>query len=95
MTDIAPIISEIERLPHFRNFQCRNCSAEIRVHVLQICTVCPQCGVQHKCRSFGAVGTELEDIIDAVLSWSGEGEAFAAVMQRRREILADPVDHDT
>jgi hypothetical protein len=95
MTDIAPIISEIERLPHFRTFKCRDCSGAIRVHALQIYALCPQCGVQHKCRSFSAVGTELEDVIDAVLAWAGDGEAFDAVMKRRQQILADEDDHDT
>ena len=94
MTDISSIISEIGRLPHFRTFTCRDCSAEIRVHALQIYAVCPRCGVRHKCRAFGAVGTELQDVIDAVLTWSGEGEAFEAVMKRRQEILADEGDHD-
>jgi hypothetical protein len=95
MTHIAPIISEIERLPHFRTIKCRDCSAAIRHHALQIYAQCPQCGVQHKCRSFGAVGTEVEDVIDAVLAWAGDGESFDAVMKRRRAILADEGDHGT
>lgn len=90
----SSIIPEIERLPHFRTFQCQECSAEIRVHALQIYAVCPGCGMQIKCRASGAIGTELEDVIDAVLAWSGEGEAFAAVMRRRQEILADANDPD-
>jgi predicted RNA-binding Zn-ribbon protein involved in translation (DUF1610 family) len=89
MTDVSRIISEIELLQHFLTFRCKECPAEIRVHALQIYAVCPQCGLQHKCRSFGAIGTELEDVIDAVLAWSGEGETFEAVMRRRQEILSD------
>ena len=89
MNTVADIISEIEQLPHVHTLKCKDCSTEIRVHALQIYAVCPKCGLRHKCRSFGAVGTELEDVIDAVLTWAGEGESFDAVMKRRQEILDD------
>jgi hypothetical protein len=92
MTDIARIITEIEQLPHFRTFKCSRCSAEMRVHALQMYAVCPQCSVKHKCRAFGAAGTELQDVIDAVLTWAGEGESFEAVMAHRKKILADDDD---
>lgn len=61
-------------------------------HALQIDADCEACGLEHKCRSFGGVGTELEDIIDAVIEWAAEGEAFDAVMARRRIILSDHDD---
>ena len=61
----------------------------MRVHALQIYSRCPQCGDERKCRRFGAFGTELKDLIDAVLIWAGEGESFDAVMARRAEMLAD------
>lgn len=86
---MADIISEIEQLPHFDCIKCTGCAAEIRVHVLQIYADCPACGRQTKCRSFGGIGTEIQDVIDAVLAWAGEGEAFDAVMKRREEILDD------
>jgi len=89
MADISQIISEIEQLPHFRTARCQKCSTEIRVHTLEIYVTCQQCGVQHKCRSLGAAGTEIQDVIDAVLSWSGRGEEFDAVMKRREQILSD------
>ncbi len=89
MSTVTNIISELEQLPHFHTFKCKDCSTEIRVHALQIYAVCPKCGLRHKCRSYGAVGTELEDIIDAVLIWAGKGESFEAVMKRRQEILED------
>jgi predicted RNA-binding Zn-ribbon protein involved in translation (DUF1610 family) len=86
MTDI---ISEIERLPHFRPVKCTECSTEIRVQALQIYAECPKCGFRHKCRGFAAIGGEVQDVIDAVLAWAGEEESFDAVMRRRQEILAD------
>jgi len=95
MTDIARIITEIEKLPHFSTFKCNDCSAEVRVHALQIYATCPQCGAQRKCRASGAVGTEIQDVIDAVLAWAGQGESFDAVMKQRQKILADEDDHDT
>lgn len=87
MTDVNAMIDEIQRLPHFRNLACTKCSGNMRVHALQICSVCERCGTLHKCRGFGAIGTELGDLIDAVLVWCGQGEEFEAVMVRRAELL--------
>jgi len=89
MASIPSIISEIEQLPHIRTFKCGGCSAEIRVHVLQIYADCPQCGRRHKCRALAAVGSEVQDVIDAVLRWAGHGDEFEAVMKRRDEIISD------
>ena len=89
MADLSSIISEIEQLPHFRSFECGGCSSELRVHALQIYADCPKCARHHKCRSFAAVGSEIQDVIDAVLAWSGRGEEFDAVMKRRDQILSD------
>ena len=86
---LGDLISEIEQLPHFRTFLCPACGASVRVHALQIMSHCPQCGEQRKCRRFGACGTELQDIIDAVLIWAGDGESFDAVIARRAQILED------
>jgi predicted RNA-binding Zn-ribbon protein involved in translation (DUF1610 family) len=86
---LGEIISEIEQLPHFRTFSCAVCGASVRVHSLQIYGRCPQCGEQRKCRSFGARGTELQDLIDAVLIWAGKGESLDAVLARRAQILED------
>ena len=86
MTDI---ISEIEHLPHFHTFKCQACSTDIRVHALQIYAECPRCKRRHKCRSLGAIGSEIQDVIDAVLAWAGRGEEFDAVMRRREQILSE------
>lgn len=87
MTDISRLVEEIEMLPHFRQFKCGKCSTNIRVHILQIHAVCPSCGIDYKCRGSGAIGTELQDLIDAVLLWAGRGESFDAVMKRRDELF--------
>ena len=86
---LGGIICEIEHLPHFRSYQCSACGATVRVHALQIHSRCPQCGDERKCRGFGGIGTEPEDLIDAVLIWAGQGESFDAVMARRAQILVD------
>ena len=52
-------------------------------------TRCPSCEAKIKCRAFGAIGTELVDVIDAVLEWAGEEESLHAVMRRHREIMDD------
>jgi hypothetical protein len=43
-----------------------------------------------KCRAFGGIGTEIQDVIDAVLAWAGEGEELQAVLERHKQIMADP-----
>jgi hypothetical protein len=64
-------IDAIQNLPPFRTFACRKCGAAIRVHALETYANCPKCGLQHKTRAFGGIGTEVQDVIDAVLEWAG------------------------
>jgi predicted RNA-binding Zn-ribbon protein involved in translation (DUF1610 family) len=92
MTSLSAVLTEIEELAHFSVIACKGCAAELRVHVLQIYAQCPQCGASNKCRAFGGIGTEIQDVVDAVLAWAGDGENFDAVMKRRREILEDGDD---
>lgn len=89
---LGEVIDEIKSLAHFREFPCTKCGNPIRVHALNICAHCPNCGIEHKCRAFGGIGTEIEDVIDAVLEWAGEGETFEAVLARHREIREDSED---
>lgn len=88
------IIDAIEALPHFETFACSKCGRTIRAHVLQIYAICSGCGTEHKCRAFGGIGTEIEDVIDAVLLWIARGdvEAQAEVWKRQREMVADRDD---
>ena len=58
-------------IPPFRTFACQKCGATIRTHALEIYANCPKCGLQYKNRAFGGIGTEVEDVIDAVLEWAG------------------------
>jgi hypothetical protein len=81
------IIDEITGLKHFHSFECHKCQATVRYHVLQIHAVCPECSTEEKVRSFAGIGTEIQDVIDTVLEWAGDGESFDAVMKRRKEIL--------
>lgn len=81
------IIGEIKSLPHFSDIECPNCTERIRLHTLQIQANCPNCGLSFKNRGYDSIGTEIQDVIDAVLEWAGEGESFAAVMNRYREII--------
>ena len=64
-------IDAIKNLPPFRTFACQQCGTSIRVHALEIYANCPKCGLQHKTRAFGGIGTEVEDVIDGVLDWAG------------------------
>ena len=84
------VISEIEALEHFRSVDCYSCKESFRVHTLQIQVSCPHCGADMKCRAFGGIGTEIQDVIDAVLAWAGDGEEFQAVLERRQQIQSDP-----
>lgn len=89
-SNINSIIDEIWRTPHWRVFRCALCGGHLRVHALQIQVRCGSCGRSTKCRAFGGIGTEIQDVIDAVLEWASEGEDLEAVMRRHREIIEDP-----
>ena len=86
---LSKVIDEIHSLEHFRTLVCSGCDTSIRYHALQISVVCPKCGGQHKVRSFGGIGTEIQDVIDAVLEWAGTGENFEGVLKRHNEIQTD------
>jgi len=69
--EIEDDIDAIRKLPAFRTFACQQCAAPVRVHALEIYAHCPRCGAQRKTRSFGGIGTEIQDVIDTVLEWAG------------------------
>jgi len=85
-------IQEIKNLPHFRDLKCPQCGTNTRVHALQIYAHCPQCGTKYKYRGYGAIGAEIQDVVDAVLEWAGEGETFDAVLERHRQTKAGKDD---
>jgi hypothetical protein len=85
--NLSKTIDEIMALSHFREFNCSKCGVTMRVHALEIQVRCPKCMTVHKCRAFDGIDTEIQDVIDAVLEWAGEGENLEAVMTRHRVIL--------
>lgn len=80
------VISDIEQLPHFREVECKQCGSSLVVHALQINAVCDGCGVKMKLRGYAAIGSEVQDVIDAVLKWMGTGSAYEATMKRHKAI---------
>lgn len=83
---LGEVIDEIQKLEHFRVSPCSQCGSEMRSHILQMYVNCPACKTNHKARGFGGVGTEIEDVIDAMLEWAGKGENLEAVLQRHKQI---------
>ncbi len=80
------VIGEIQKLEHFQIRRCSQCGSEMRSHILQIYVSCPSCETEHKIRGFGNIGTEIQDVIDAVLEWTGTEENLRAVLQRHKQI---------
>ncbi len=80
------IIEEINSLPHYREFTCKNCGLKQKVYILVIQGKCEQCGIIYKYRGFGSIGTEIEDVIDAVLEWLGTGSELEDAMNRKKAI---------
>lgn len=78
-------IDAIQKLPAFRTFACQTCGASIRVQALEIYANCQKCGLQHKTRAFGGVGTEVEDVIDAVLDWASVSREEVKQRQAAKE----------
>lgn len=86
---IGPIIDEIENFPATRIIECR-CGKSYRISTLLIYGHCDHCGAQTaKLRAFGGIGTELQDLIDAVLKWMGTGEQLELTLVRKKEIDED------
>jgi hypothetical protein len=82
---LTDVIDEIKSLEHFKTLDC-SCSFKVRYHTLSIGVSCSNCGAEYKVRAMGGVGTEIQDVIDAVLDWAGNGESFDAVLVRHQQI---------
>lgn len=80
------ILIELEKLPHYRDLTCKICGHSQKEFILTIQTKCQNCGQEYKLRGLGAIGIEIEDVIDAVLEWIGEGNEFDLAMQRKKLI---------
>lgn len=79
-------IEDIQDLPHYREYTCHNCGHKQNAFVLLIQRECEQCGTRSKLRRYASVGTEIEDVVDAVLEWLGQGTEFEDAMKRKRVI---------
>jgi hypothetical protein len=84
------VLEDIEELPHYREFFCRHCGHKQNVYILTIQSECENCKTRSKLRRYTALGAEIEDVIDAVLAWIGEGDDLAQAMKRKKEIDSSP-----
>jgi len=74
-------ISDIENLPHYREYTCSQCGHKQRAYILWIQRECENCGVRSKLRGIASIGSEIEDVIDSVLIWLGSGADFELAMK--------------
>jgi ribosomal protein S27E len=86
---LSGIIDEIKTLEHFNAVHCVDCGLETQYHSLQIYAACPECGRRQKLRSFGGIGTEIQDVFDAVLEWFVEEGTFENALKRYQGIKQD------
>lgn len=85
------VIKEIEKLPHYREYVCHKCDYKQKVFILLIQKNCENCGIRTKLRSYGSIGSEIEDVLDTVLEWMGKGEEFNDLIKWKqiRDSFAD------
>jgi len=75
------IIEDINALPRYRKYTCSKCGYTQRVYVQIIHGECKQCGVKYRFRGIAPIGSEVEDVIDAVLAWLGQDGEFEDAME--------------
>lgn len=73
------LFDAIRKVPRTRHWVCTKCGKENESSAVSIYSNCFACGTQYKIRSFGAYD-EVEDLIDLVLSWLGEGNERELVL---------------
>ena len=78
----------IQELPHYRTYTCKECGYKQQIYVLQIYGECKRCKTRHKVRGFESLGTEIEDVIDVMLEWIGQGDVLADAMKRKEQLAA-------
>jgi hypothetical protein len=79
-------IDEIEGLPYYREYKCPRCSYEQKAYILAIQANCNNCDRPVKLRGYASLGSEIEDVVDAVLAWLGEGNELELALERKRVI---------
>ncbi len=77
----SDVIADIQNLPHYREYTCKKCGHKQKVFILRIQPSCIECGNRSKLRGYAAQGSEVEDVIDAVLNWLGTGSEFEEAMK--------------
>jgi hypothetical protein len=82
----SDFIAELKTLKHYRTVVCSNCKRPGEYHILDIHGNCQYCGISFKLRGLSTLGTEIEDAIDAVLEWMGEGNNLNVVLSRQKSI---------
>lgn len=80
------VIKDIEELPYYRDYVCKQCGQKQKVYILEIYAVCSNCKTKSKVRGYASIGSEIEDVIDTVLEWLGDGDEFNLSMMRKRII---------
>jgi homoserine kinase type II len=86
---LPEIVEALGSVPPFRELQCPSCGRASRVFALSLYFTC-ECGVEVKCRGFGAPGTEPQDLIEAVLSWARDRDAWEQLAHRWEELHSEP-----
>jgi hypothetical protein len=86
--ELDDLIEEIRVLPRTKSFTC--CGRTMDVSTLDMYAQCPTCGKRSKLRGYGAIGTEIQDVIDAVLRWMGTGQEFERILQRKKAMDQTP-----
>lgn len=80
------VINCIQELPRYRSYTCKQCGCDQQVYILQIHGECDQCGTRYKVRGFESFGSEIEDVIDVVLEWIGQGETLSDALKRKEQL---------
>jgi hypothetical protein len=83
------IIEGIQKLPHYREYTCTKCGQKQKAYMLLIHGKCERCGTEYKFRGIAPIGSEIEDVVDAVLDWLGKGIEFEDAMKRKHAIDSD------
>lgn len=92
--EIVDIIkSKLEHLDPFPEFNWLGCGKSVRHHILDFYAVCPNCNLKTKVWILGVKGSEIQEVIEAVLEWMGAGKNFEAVL-KRHSIIQKEIEKD-
>jgi hypothetical protein len=82
------IIQDVESLPHYRSVTCREGGHQQEFYILEVQGQCESCKRKFKLRGYAGIGSEIEDVIDAVLAWLGTREELELALERKNAIDA-------